>query len=78
VTLQASHRSFFDRPFLPGLWEQLTDRHMGLLVCAPPVVLAVPGILWLRQRGDARWALWSVLMLSQMLFFAPYSMWARL
>jgi hypothetical protein len=75
VTLEALSLSSFHSPFLPGLWEQLTNRFRGLLVSAPPVVLAVPGILWLRQRGDARWALWSVLMLTQILFFAPYSMW---
>ena len=53
--VEPSHRTFFTVPFWRGLWTQLTDRHMGLVVAAPPFVLALPGfyLLYRRARSEA-------------------------
>ena len=53
AVLQPSHRTFFDRPFWAGLVSQLLDPHIGLLVSAPILVLALPGLWILGQRCDS-------------------------
>jgi hypothetical protein len=66
----------FNVPFWIGLWSQLTDRRVGLIVSGPPILVAVPGFLflWRRRRFEA------ALLLScaggQIALFAPYRYWA--
>jgi hypothetical protein len=66
----------FDAPFWSGLWSQLTDRRLGLVVSAPPVLIAIPGFvfLWRRARGDA--LLLASCTVLQIAVFAPYRYWS--
>jgi hypothetical protein len=73
--VEPSHRTFFTTPFWRGLWTQLTDSHMGLLVAAPPFVLALPGfvLLWRRARSEAVLVAGSCL--APLVMFAKYDQW---
>jgi hypothetical protein len=73
--VEPSHRTFFTIPFWRGLWTQLTDPHMGLLVAAPPFVLALPGfiLLWRRARPDA--LLVGGACIAPLVMFAKYDQW---
>ena len=73
--VQESHRTFFDVPLLVGLWHQLVDAKNGLLVSAPPLVLAAFGVRPLVRRApDVAWLVLGVAGL-QLLTFAPYRLW---
>ena len=74
--LEASHRTFFDRPFLAGLWEQLSDGRLGLFRSAPPVLLAPLGFVLIFRRARAEAALLAGLCAVQLATFAPYRQWA--
>jgi hypothetical protein len=69
-------RDAFDVPFWRGLWAQLTDPRLGLVVSAPPVLIAVPGFafLWRRSRSEALLLLSCVVL--QIVIFAPYRYWS--
>ncbi|MEX2206418.1 MAG: glycosyltransferase 87 family protein [Myxococcota bacterium] len=73
--LEASHRELFDAPFFSGLWAQLTDRDVGLVVSGPHVLVAVFGLvlLWRRSRADT--LLLVGICLALLAFFAPYEPW---
>ena len=75
VTLEPSHRTFFDVPIVPGLIQQLTDSRNGLLRSAPVLVLAVAGFGALRRRSPREAWLVAGLMAVQILSFAPYRLW---
>jgi hypothetical protein len=70
------HRGAFDQPFWRGLWIQTTDPQRGLVVSAPPVLLALPGFAVLSRysRRDA-WLLAGGAAL-QLAVFAPYRYWS--
>ena len=76
AVLEASHRTFFDQPFFAGLWAQLTDRRLGLLRSAPPVLLAPLGFWVLFRRARAEATLLGALCAVQLATFAPYREWA--
>jgi hypothetical protein len=69
-------RDAFDVPFWRGLWTQVTDPRLGLVVSAPPVLIAVPGFafLWRRSRSEALLLLSCVVL--QIAIFAPYRYWS--
>jgi hypothetical protein len=73
--LQPSHRTFFDVPIVVGFWRQLVDPKIGILVSAPPLVVAAFGIAPLLRRAPdvARLLLWIAGV--QLLTFAPYRLW---
>lgn len=74
--LEPSHRTLFDQPFWRGLWTQIADRRGGLLASAPPVLLALPGLLALWPRSRAEALLVAGLCAAQMAVFAPYRLWS--
>ena len=73
--VEPSHRTFFTVPFWSGLWTQLSDRRLGLVVAAPPALLALPGlvILYRRARPDA--LLIGAACAAQLAMFAKYDQW---
>jgi hypothetical protein len=73
--VEPSHRTFFTIPFWRGLWTQLTDAHAGLLVAAPPFVLALPGffLIWRRARPEA--VLVAGGCIAPLAMFAKYDQW---
>lgn len=73
--LEPSHRSFFGVPFWTGLWEQLTDRQLGLLTGCPPILLAPFGVYWLARRRPAEALLVGGACLAQLATFAKYELW---
>ena len=73
--LEPSHRTFFTLPFWRGLWTQLTDGHMGLLVAAPPVLLALPGLVVIFRRVRAEALLIGGACAAQLAMFAKYEQW---
>lgn len=75
MVLEASHRSFFNNPFWSGLWTQLTDRHVGLFVGCPAVLLAPFGALSLWRRAPRESALITLATLAQLAVFAKYEQW---
>jgi hypothetical protein len=73
--VEPSHRTFFTVPFWRGLWTQLTDRHLGLFVAAPPFVLALPGFYFMFRK--ARWdaLLVAAACAAPLVMFAKYEQW---
>jgi hypothetical protein len=73
--LEPSHRTFFTLPFWGGLWTQLVHPRLGLIVAAPPFLVALPGFVLLFRR--ARWE--AVLVggacAAQLAMFAKYEQW---
>ncbi|HMF40842.1 MAG TPA: glycosyltransferase family 87 protein [Polyangia bacterium] len=74
-TIEPSHRTFFTLPFWSGLWRQLTDRQAGLVVAAPPVLLAVPGLVVIFRRARAEALLIGAACVAQLAMFAKYEQW---
>jgi hypothetical protein len=72
---EPSHRTFFTLPFWRGLWTQLTDRSLGLIAAAPPVVLALPGLVVLARRSSAEALLVGGACAAQLATFAKYEQW---
>jgi len=72
---EPSHRTFFTVPFWRGLWTQLTDRRMGLVVAAPPFVLALPGFYVVYRRARAEALLVGGACAAQLAMFAKYEQW---
>ena len=75
VTLEPSHRTFFDVPIAQGLIQQLTDPRNGLLRSAPVLAFAVFGFGALHRRSPREAWLIAGLMAVQILSFAPYRLW---
>jgi hypothetical protein len=73
--VEPSHRTFFTVPFWRGLWTQLTDRHMGLLMAAPPFVLALPGFFLLVRKARTEALLVGGACAAQLAVFAKYEQW---
>jgi hypothetical protein len=73
--LEPSHRTFFTQPFWAGLWTQLTDRRLGLVVAAPPVLMALPGFIVLARRARADALLIGATCAAQLAMFAKYDQW---
>ena len=73
--LEPSHRTFFTVPFWSGLWTQISDRNAGLVVAAPPVLLALPGFVALYRRARADALLVGAACLAQLATFAKYEQW---
>ncbi len=73
--VEPSHRTFFTVPFLRGLWTQLTDARMGLLVAAPPFVLALPGFVLIARRARAEALLVGGACVAPLAMFAKYDQW---
>jgi hypothetical protein len=76
MVIQESHRTFFTLPFWHGLYEQLTHKHMGLLIAAPPVVLAIPGVVLLFRRARSEAVLLAGVCVAQLCMFAKYDQWS--
>jgi hypothetical protein len=72
---EPSHRTFFTLPFWSGLWRQLTDRDMGLVVAAPPVLLALPGLVVIARRDWTEALLVGGACAAQLAMFAKYEQW---
>ena len=73
--LEPSHRTFFTLPFWGGLWTQLVHPQLGLIVAAPPFLVALPGFVLLFRR-----ARWEALLVggacaAQLAMFAKYEQW---
>jgi len=73
--LEPSHRTFFTLTFWGGLWTQLVHPQLGLIVAAPPFLVALPGFVLIFQR-----ARWEVLLVggacaAQLAMFAKYEQW---
>lgn len=77
TAIEASHRTFFDVPFGQGLWRALTDRQIGLIVPAPPVLLAPFGLLLLWRRAKVETLALAAILVGQIAFFAPYRMFEK-
>jgi hypothetical protein len=75
TAIEASHRTFFDVPFWRGLWTQLTHRQLGLLVSAPAVVLALPGLVLLWRRTRIETLVLTAVIIAQITFYARYRLW---
>jgi hypothetical protein len=75
LVLEASHRTFFNEPFWPGLWAQLTDPHLGLFVGCPAVLLAPLGAALLLRRAPREAGLITLAALLQLAVFAKYEQW---
>jgi hypothetical protein len=73
--LEPSHRTLFGVPFWTGLWEQLTNRRIGLLVGCPPILLAPVGLAWLARRAPKQALLLGGACLAQFAMFAKYEQW---
>jgi hypothetical protein len=73
--IEPSHRTFFTVPFWRGLWTQLTDPTLGLIKCAPPVLLALPGFVFLYRRGRWEALLIGAACAAQLALFAKYEQW---
>jgi len=73
--VEPSHRTFFTVPFWRGLWTQLTDAHMGLVVAAPPFVLALPGLFLLYRKARVEALLVGGSCAVQLAMFAKYEQW---
>jgi hypothetical protein len=73
--VEPSHRTFFTVPFWSGLWTQLSDRRLGLVVAAPPVLLALPGLVILYRRARADALLVGAACAAQLAMFAKYDQW---
>jgi hypothetical protein len=74
--IEVSHREAFDAPFWMGLWRQLTDPGLGLIVSAPPVLIAGPGFFFMWRRAHAETLLLASSIALQIAIFAPYRHWA--
>ena len=75
MVLEASHRTFFNMPFWSGLWVQLTDTHLGLIVGCPAVLLSPLGAALLLRRVPLEGALITLSTLAQLAIFAKYEQW---
>ena len=75
AVLEPSHRTFFDVGLAQGMWTQITDRRMGLLASAPPLLAALLGLWALFQRHAAAAWLIGALMAAQILTFGSYRLW---
>jgi hypothetical protein len=73
--IEPSHRTFFTQPFWAGLWAQMADRRLGLVVAAPPVLLALPGFVVLARRARADALLIGAACAAQLAMFAKYAQW---
>jgi len=73
--VEPSHRTFFTIPFWRGLWTQLTDARMGLFVAAPPVLIALPGLVAVFRRARADAILVGAACAAQLAMFAKYEQW---
>jgi hypothetical protein len=74
--VEASHRNFFNEPFWSGLWTQLTDAHLGLLVGCPAVLLAPLGAALLFRRVPLEASFITLATLAQIAVFAKYEQWS--
>lgn len=72
---EPSHRTFFTLPFWSGLWTQLTDRNLGLYAAAPPVLLALPGLVVIARREWTEALLVGGACAAQLATFAKYEQW---
>jgi len=76
LVLEPSHRTMFSLPFWQGLWQQLTDRELGLCVWAPLLfLLSLPGFVVLLRRARAEALLIAGACLAQLAFYAKYELW---
>jgi hypothetical protein len=67
------HTSSFNQPFLKGVYLMLLDRHNGLIPTGPIILLAIPGLLLLRQVEDRKKIyLILTICLIQFAFFSKY------
>jgi hypothetical protein len=73
--VEPSHRTFFTVPFWRGLWTQLTHPTLGLVVGAPPFLLALPGFALLVRRARFEALLVGGACLAQLALFAKYEQW---
>lgn len=75
VIIEPSHRTFFDVPFVDGLWRQLFDGEKGLLASAPVLPAAILGLVPLFVRNAPAALTIGASMVAMTLFFAPYRLW---
>jgi hypothetical protein len=75
MVLEASHRTFFTQPFWWGLWDQLTDKEMGLFMACPPFLLVPIGTVLLARRAPFEAALLLSACCIQLAVFAKYDQW---
>ncbi|MET0390319.1 MAG: hypothetical protein ABW321_30385 [Polyangiales bacterium] len=75
MVIEASHRTFFNLPFWWGIWDQLTDRYMGMFIACPPSVFAPLGGLMLLRRVRSEALLILAACAVQMAVFAKYEQW---
>ena len=75
LVLEPSHRTFFTQPFWDGLWDQLTDREMGLFVACPVAVLVPLGALLLLRSAPSEAVLLVGACAVQLAIFAKYDQW---
>ncbi len=73
--IEPSHRGLFRVPFWTGLWEQLSNQKLGLLIACPPVLLAPIGLVWLARRAPKDALLLGGACLAQLAIFAKYEQW---
>lgn len=75
MLLEPSNRGFFRVPFWSGLWTQLSDENVGLLVACPPVALAPFGAALLARRAAAEAFTIAGACVAQLATFAKYELW---
>lgn len=75
VAIEPSHRTFFDVNLIQGILTQLTDRRMGLIASAPPIVAGFLGLLPLYRRHSPLAVLVAMIMAAQILAFGSYRLW---
>lgn len=76
ATGYAAEAELFTTPLIAGLYGLLLSPGKSLLLYAPPVVLALPGALWLWRRGERRVVLLATgLFLSHLLLYARWGEW---
>jgi hypothetical protein len=73
--LEPSHRTFFTVPFWRGLWTQLSHPRLGLIVAAPPFLIALPGFVLLFRRARSEALLVGGACAAQLATFAKYEQW---
>jgi hypothetical protein len=76
LVLEPSHRTFFNVPFWTGLWEQLTDKELGLIVACPPLLLTPIGAYLMARRAPADAVLIFGACVAQLAAFAKYEQWS--
>jgi hypothetical protein len=76
MVLAPSARTFFSLPFWDGLWAQIANRRLGLIVSAPPVLLALPGLVVLARRCLLEALLIGGACAVQLATFAKYEQWS--